>query len=164
MADHLCFRPSVSGNSSSLVWLLTHASDALQVLLMVSGTDETLAIYVVLRTPYLGEAVLKSYLPRLAITVTAYAFNQPQRSPHNENGTSQSPTRDLVWTDAVKQSEDPVIVVQGSEEDGGEADEPHVYAIWKMDAFLGMTGRSRMAKRSFERWRQVVRGSEFRTP
>ncbi|KAI9722360.1 MAG: hypothetical protein M1812_001832 [Candelaria pacifica] len=99
--------------------------------------DETVAVFVVLRVPYLGSVALKSYLSRLAINLTAYAFNEPQKPSHGENGASQSPTRDTVWTEVIKKSEDPIIVVQGSEEDSSEEDSPYVYAIWKLDPFLG---------------------------
>ncbi|KAI9698960.1 MAG: hypothetical protein M1836_003149 [Candelina mexicana] len=99
--------------------------------------DETVAIYVVLRTPYIGGAVLESYLSRLAIEVTAYAFNQPQKPSHDGNGAPQSPARDTVWTEAIKESGDPLIVVQGFEEHDGEVDRHHAYVIWKLNAFLG---------------------------
>jgi len=98
--------------------------------------DESISICVILRTPYHDESQLKSSLDRLEITVEAQAFgytpaNSTGQDAHREPSLSQS--RDVIWSDMVDMSQEPVIVVQ--QEDDQVADR-HVFVVWRVQVFL----------------------------
>ncbi|RAL63799.1 hypothetical protein DID88_003443 [Monilinia fructigena] len=90
--------------------------------------DETINIYVVLQTPYFDERSLRSYLNRLIINVEAQVINA------NAEHQDSSAGRELIYKGSVQDTDEPLIVVQGSDEaanDGG-----HILLIWKLSAFL----------------------------
>lgn len=81
--------------------------------------DESLQIYIILRTPYQDEATLKSYLTRLAVNLDIQAKGSPLRSPGGHDTsreTSPSRTEDTLWSGSIDTSEDPFIVVHEEEE------------------------------------------------
>lgn len=99
--------------------------------------DESIPIYVVIRTPYHEEPQLKSYIDRLAIIVEAQAFSTASiasttKDSNAQRDSSQSQSRDVIWSGPVDMAQEPVIIVQ--EED--EAEGRHVFFIWKIVAFL----------------------------
>ncbi|KAH0566083.1 hypothetical protein GP486_000521 [Trichoglossum hirsutum] len=96
--------------------------------------DEVVAVYVILRTTYLGEDTLKSYLSRLAITLDAYAVSKQQQLP--TDGQSAGQPQELVYSGKVQDFEDPLIIVHGSGEGGDEVENSHIITIWKLNAFL----------------------------
>ncbi|KAI9816401.1 MAG: hypothetical protein M1832_005068 [Thelocarpon impressellum] len=82
--------------------------------------DEQLDVYVILRVPYQGEDVLKSYLSRLAITLEAHAVNlQPPQPTTGDDVPPVTPmqTRDLIYSAIVNDSEEPLILVHVREEE-----------------------------------------------
>lgn len=98
--------------------------------------DESLRIYIILRTPYQDEATLKSYLTRLAVNLDIQARGSPLRSPGGHDTpreTSPSRTEDTLWSGNVDTSEDPFIVVQEDEEHGSAHT---ILAIWTTRALL----------------------------
>jgi hypothetical protein len=72
---------------------------------------------------------LKAHLPRLEIGLNALVFNPT--APSTEEA---APAKDLIFTGSVNTKEDPLVVVNVFEGDGGSGN--HVYVIWKTDAFL----------------------------
>ena len=106
------------------------------LLIRRSLVDESIPICVVLRTPYHDESQLKYSLDRLEITVEAQAFgyasaNSASQDAHQERSLSQS--RNVIWSDMVDMSQEPVIVIQ--QEDDHVADR-HVFVVWRVQAFL----------------------------
>lgn len=98
--------------------------------------DESLRIYIILRTPYQDEATLKSYLTRLAVNLDIQARGSPLRTPGGQDApreTSPSRTEDTLWSGNIDTSEDPFIIVQEEEEH-----EPSrtILAIWTTRALL----------------------------
>lgn len=98
--------------------------------------DELLRIYIVLRTPYQDEAILKSYLTRLAVSLEIQARGTSLRSPGGHDTpreTSPSRTEDTLWSGNVDTSEDPFIIVQEEEEHDSTRT---ILAIWTTRALL----------------------------
>ena len=93
--------------------------------------DESLPVYIALRTPYKDEAHLKSYLTRLVISleVLAYGF-QPRPSGGKEGSKESSPSRneDTLWSGNIDTSEEPITIVK---DEGEQNSETHVVAIWR---------------------------------
>ncbi|KAB8289702.1 hypothetical protein EYC80_010613 [Monilinia laxa] len=90
--------------------------------------DETINIYVVLQTPYFDERSLRSYLNRLIINVEAQVINA------NAEHQDSSAGRELIYKGSVQDTDEPLIVVQGSDEAAN--DDGHILLIWKLSAFL----------------------------
>ena len=97
--------------------------------------DESLRIYIILRTPYQDEATLKSYLTRLAVNLDIQARGSPLRSPGGHDTPRETPSRteDTLWTGNIDTSEDPFIVVQEEEEHDSTRT---ILAIWTVKALL----------------------------
>ncbi|RFU35964.1 hypothetical protein B7463_g300, partial [Scytalidium lignicola] len=92
--------------------------------------DETVNVYVVLQTPYFDERTLRSYLGRLIITLEAQVVNA---QPENTEGP---PSTETIYTGSAQDTEDPLIIVQGVEENNAEAKGGRILAVWNMSAFL----------------------------
>ena len=98
--------------------------------------DESLQIYIILRTPYQDEATLKAYLTRLAVSLDIQAKGSPLRSPAGRDSsreTSPSRTEDTLWSGNIDTSEDPFIVVHEEEEHDSTRT---ILAIWTTKALL----------------------------
>lgn len=98
--------------------------------------DESLRIYIILRTPYQDEATLKSYLTRLAVNLDIQARGSPLRSPGGHDApreTSPSRTEDTLWSGSIDTSEDPFIVVQEEEDHDPTRT---ILAVWTTRALL----------------------------
>lgn len=50
------------------------------------------------------------------------------------DGENNGPTKDLIFSGAIKDTDDPLIVVNEFEDD--EGDGSHIFVIWKVEAFL----------------------------
>ena len=103
--------------------------------------DESLQIYIILRTPYQDEASLKSFLTRLSVNLDIQARGSPLRSPGGHDTprettpreTSPSRTEDTLWSGDIDTSEDPFIIVR----EEGELDTTRtILAIWTTRALL----------------------------
>jgi hypothetical protein len=88
-------------------------------------TDET----VILWLSNCSESAVKFHLPRLDVRLDAYAIN-----PADSGGEGSGPTKDLIFSGAVSDKEDPLVVVDIFEED--EESENHVYVTWKVKTYL----------------------------
>ena len=98
--------------------------------------DESLQIYIILRTPYQDEATLKSYLTRLAVNLDIQAKGSPLRSPGGHDTsreTSPSRTEDTLWSGSIDTSEDPFTVVHEEEEHDSTRT---ILVIWTTRALL----------------------------
>lgn len=89
--------------------------------------DEQLAVYVVFRTPLLDDATLESYRARLVVSLEAFAFST---APPPEAEQKAGPTKELVFSSTIKETDQPIIVRHG------EGDDSQTYVIWKVDAFI----------------------------
>jgi hypothetical protein len=92
--------------------------------------DETVNVYVVLQTPYFDERALRSYLSRLVINLEAQVVNS---QPDNHEGP---PGQEVIYTGSVQDGEDPLIVVQGTDETDETTRSGHILVVWKISAFL----------------------------
>ncbi len=87
----------------------------------------------VLRTSYVEEEALKRYLSRIAIRVEAHVVSL-QSQPRQDGPATQA--RDLIFSDTVKESEDPITVVQESDDNSDEENSGHLLVFWRLKAFL----------------------------
>jgi hypothetical protein len=71
--------------------------------------------------------MLKSYLARLAINVEAFAFST---APPNEQEAKVSPPKELIYSETIKDSNEPTIIRH--EEEG----DPHTYVVWRIEIFI----------------------------
>ena len=62
------------------------------------------------------------------------AFAASGQSVAQEERESNGATKDLIFSGAVKETEDPLIVVNEFEDEEGEGS--HIFVIWKVEAFL----------------------------
>jgi hypothetical protein len=107
-----------------------------QFLLIRRLTDERVTVYLVLRTPCHDELSLKNYISRLAIGLEAHAISSapaPNSTGDGSQGSASSQTRDVIWSEKLDVNEDPLMVMEETE-DGGVGQE--VLLIWKLVVFL----------------------------
>ena len=93
-------------------------------------------VYVVLRILNGSEESLKHFLPRLQIKLDVWAVSDSERD--NKNGSKAEgswPERDLVFSEALRDLDDPFIVLNAEDEEGAEKG-PVVLAIWQTEATL----------------------------
>ncbi|KAH6685278.1 TRAPP trafficking subunit Trs65-domain-containing protein, partial [Plectosphaerella plurivora] len=94
--------------------------------------DETIHVHLILRTPLVDEAVLRSCLARLHISLEAHIVSSINTERDN------SPQPDIIFQGVVDETDDPFIVVDASEDsdEDDEESQPHIYAVWKLPVFL----------------------------
>lgn len=93
--------------------------------------DESISAYIVLRTPFQDDASLRSYLDRLSISLEVQAYGLTPRPSTGQDGSKESsPSRneDTLWSGMIEKTKDPVIIVQGEDEDDPAR---YLQAIWK---------------------------------
>jgi hypothetical protein len=95
-------------------------------------------VYVILRTAYLEEDTLKSYLSRLSITLDAHAVNKQQQLPVDGQPSHASQFKELIYSGKIQDFEDPLIIVHGLGEGSNGVEKSHIVTIWKLNAFLGV--------------------------
>ena len=117
--------------------------------------DELINIYIVIRSSCKNKPDLESCISRLSISIDAHAISSNPRSSTGsepQQGSSGNQSRDVIWSGAVNVTEEPVIVVQESEDD---VEDRHVLILWKLKAFLSefedLEGRHLMFLISFIR-------------
>ncbi|VBB72683.1 Putative protein of unknown function [Podospora comata] len=88
--------------------------------------DETVDVYLILRTQCADEQTLRLHLRRLAITLDAQIVNS-----HSQDLNSP-PASEIIFSGGVEDVED-VFIVPDEVEDGTK----FVYAVWKLSVFLG---------------------------
>jgi hypothetical protein len=89
--------------------------------------DELLPVYIVFRTPLLDDDTLKSYLARLVLNIEGFAFST---APPPEGEQKAGPTKELIFTNTIKDTDKPTIARHG------EAEDAHTYVFWKVEAFI----------------------------
>ena len=110
--------------------------ESLILLIHRSLVDESIPICIVIRTLYHDESKLKSSLGRLEITIEAQAFGHVPPNSASEDGPRESyssQSRDVIWSDSVDMSQEPIIVIQ--QEDDQVVDR-HIFVVWRLQAFL----------------------------
>ncbi|KAM7209305.1 TRAPP trafficking subunit Trs65 domain containing protein [Naviculisporaceae sp. PSN 640] len=96
--------------------------------------DETVDIYLVLRTPRVDEDVLRSCLPRLTVNLEAQVVNAHTSDRENP------PSAEVIYRGAVEDTSSAIILTDGLEQislDGQkEEQETYIHAVWKLSVFL----------------------------
>ncbi|KAI9761409.1 MAG: hypothetical protein M4579_001059 [Chaenotheca gracillima] len=106
--------------------------------------DESFATYIVLQTHYVDEATLKSYLSRLAINLDVHIVNSRPSANDDESSSSGGHGRDHIFSNAIKENDDPLIIVQSLEDQEESNGSGAVLVVWKMDVVLNRP-RTRIA-------------------
>jgi hypothetical protein len=101
-------------------------------------TDESVTVHVVLRLTNSSEETLKEILPRLTIKVEVLAVTNQLHTHDGKVSEVMGQTSELVYSDLVKDTEDPLIVVHDSDGDDSDGNLKEVFALWKLDTFLSM--------------------------
>ncbi|KAI9765283.1 MAG: hypothetical protein M1840_007482 [Geoglossum simile] len=99
--------------------------------------DETVTVYVVLRTSCIEEDTLKSYLSRLTIAIDAHAINKQQQLFVDGQPAHPGQLKELVYSGRIQDTMDPLIILHGTR-GSNNSGKGHSMAIWKLNAFLGM--------------------------
>lgn len=90
-----------------------------------------------LRTLYHDESQLKLDISRLAVSLEVHAINSPPNAPRRQQvdggGQVKDQNRDVLWSGSINTSDDPIVVVRGSESMG---ERPQVYVFWKLTLLL----------------------------
>ncbi|KAK3076700.1 hypothetical protein LTS18_012298, partial [Coniosporium uncinatum] len=97
---------------------------------------EHVPVYVVLRTPFIDEDTLKSYLSRLAIHLETYATGVvlPPNAKPDEPGVGH---KELLHSETVTDSEEPIVVASGSQSDDDSGAQQYVHVFWKVNVTIG---------------------------
>lgn len=95
-------------------------------------------VYIVLQTPYFDERALRSYLTRLVVTLEARVVNS---SLENHDGP---PGHEIIYSGSVDPKQDPLIIVQGPDEEDNKNDEGHVLVLWKQSVVINRPARLRL--------------------
>jgi hypothetical protein len=107
------------------------------LLLIHRCADETVIVYVVLRILNSSEQSLKQYLPRLQIKLDVWAVSETEREGSGgSKGEGPGPERDLVFSNALRDVDDPLLIVLNAEDEEDVEREPVVLAIWQTEATL----------------------------
>ncbi|KAM7222266.1 TRAPP trafficking subunit Trs65 domain containing protein [Rhypophila decipiens] len=96
--------------------------------------DETVDIYLVLRTPRVDEKALRSYLGRLAVNLEAQVVNA------HTTGRDSPPSSETVYRGTVEDPDSAIVLGEELEQinlDGqNEKEETYMHAVWKLSVFL----------------------------
>lgn len=96
--------------------------------------DETVDVYMMLRTPFAHPKQLQSSLSKVSISLEVRVVNNNA----SDRGGSP-PASEIIFTGIVGEGQEPFIAADdegtGQEEDG-EQEERYAYAIWKLPIFL----------------------------
>ncbi|KAI9738925.1 MAG: hypothetical protein M1818_005239 [Claussenomyces sp. TS43310] len=98
--------------------------------------DETVDVYVVLRTGYFDEHDLRSYLNRLAIVLEARVLNS------NAEGHDGPAQHETIYLGSV--SGDPLVIVRGGNDLSETEKDGSILVIWKLPIFLARPMKLRL--------------------
>src|SRR3569833_443555 len=94
--------------------------------------DETVDVYLVLRTPYSGQARLRSYLTRLSIILEAQVVNS--QAPDRDS----PPAAEVIYNGIVEEPKSPLLIVEDPEDsDDEDGSSRQIYVVWKLAVPLG---------------------------
>jgi hypothetical protein len=86
--------------------------------------DELLSVFVVFRTPLLEDDTLKSYLARLVVNLEVFAFST---APPPETEPKAGPTKELIYSCSIQDTDQPIIVRHGEEDDA------YTFVVWTVE-------------------------------
>ena len=120
------------------------ATDSIRswVLLIVRAvTDERIAIYVVLKAPYLEKTLFDLHLAHLKIHLEVCAFGSLSRNPSKEEHEDGSVPRskETIWTSLVEPVNEPLAIFRSIESD---ATDQTIYVLWRIVTFLSLSFHS----------------------
>ncbi|KAK3394758.1 TRAPP trafficking subunit Trs65-domain-containing protein [Podospora didyma] len=95
--------------------------------------DETVDVYLVLRTPCVDAQTLRQYLCRMVVTLDAHIQNS--HAPDRDGPPASEP----IFAGAVEDVQQAIIIEESQveeDEDGGGANERCIYVVWKLPVFL----------------------------
>ncbi|KAK8139766.1 hypothetical protein PG984_000889, partial [Apiospora sp. TS-2023a] len=92
--------------------------------------DETVEVYLSLRSPYVEEPTLRASLQRLVISLEAHVVN----GSHPERDSP--PASEAIFNGTLEQGEDPFIIAD-KDDDDDSSDTRWIYAIWRLPLLLG---------------------------
>lgn len=107
---------------------------------MLTPTDETVNVVLMLKMPWMEEKALQAQLSRLVLSVEAQVVNA------SSSGSSSPPASDTIFTGTVQDVSDPFILVDEEEASGSESEDGEggaggsgqfVYAVWKLPVTIG---------------------------
>lgn len=95
--------------------------------------DETVDVFLILRTRGLGDTLLQSYLKRLSITVQVQVVNSPAT-----DRVEIAPASEIIHAAEVEDVTSPLAVIDGANVDGDAGDDTDSasYTVWKASIFL----------------------------
>lgn len=88
--------------------------------------DESVDVYLALKTPAVGEDVLRSSLRRLVISLEAKIVNSSMPDRYTV------PASEVIYLETVEDTQDPVVISH----DDVQGEEGHSFAVWKLPVFL----------------------------
>lgn len=88
--------------------------------------DESVDVYIALKTPAVDEKVLRSSLRRLIVSLEAKIVNA------GSTNRDSARTSEIVYSGTVEDTQAPVFISQSEGEDG----EGYSFAVWKLSVFL----------------------------
>jgi hypothetical protein len=91
--------------------------------------DESVDVYLALRSPPVEVEVLRSSLKRLVVSLEAKIVNS---NPPDRDGPAAS---EVIYSGIVEETGDPIVITDGNT-GNNEEDDPHMYAIWKVSVLL----------------------------
>jgi hypothetical protein len=91
--------------------------------------DESVHVYLVLKSPLVEEETLRSSLKRLVISLNAQIINS---NAPDRDGPAAS---EVIYSRTVPETNEPVVISDPNTRPRGE-DEPYMYAFWKLPVFL----------------------------
>lgn len=107
-------------------------------LLISRSIDETVPVYVLLRTPTIGQNNIQAFISRLTINVEAYAIGTSPHQPAEGQDASNKHTvqaKELLFSDTVDDAGDPFIAVHSNSTEEGSTD-AFVSVVWRVGVLL----------------------------
>lgn len=100
-------------------------------MLIHRSPDETVEVYLSLRSPSVEESTLRASLQRLVISLEAHIVN----GSHPERDSP--PASEVIFNGTLEQEEDPFIIADKGDEGDESSDARWIYAIWRLPLLLG---------------------------
>ncbi|KAI0484930.1 TRAPP trafficking subunit Trs65-domain-containing protein [Xylariaceae sp. FL0804] len=95
--------------------------------------DESVNVYIVLKTPSVLEDILRSSLRRIVVSLEVQIANG------NAPGRDTPPASEVIHSGTVNESEDPTIYVENTRDGDAtsqEGQDVYAYAVWRLPVFL----------------------------
>ncbi|KAI5926308.1 TRAPP trafficking subunit Trs65-domain-containing protein [Camillea tinctor] len=96
--------------------------------------DESVDVFLVLKTLYIEEDILRSSLRSLVVSLEAQIVNS------NAPDRDSPPASEVIYNGTVEDSVVPTILVDGGSQEDASDEEQHeryAYVVWKLSVFLG---------------------------